>query len=118
MNFLFHFLLFIVAISVFSIVLVDSITGDVTFPSCGPNHPFELYHNTQDMQRAVNEWRAAGFVPLSYQTAPRQLQEEGYSGYVCFRRRTVADLNPRYWPKEPNMRYGLSGYGAFVVVHG
>ncbi len=96
MRFLFYSLFFIVIISTLTVILVDSITGNIPItPNCGAQRTYAFYRTLEEKEAAERMWRQAGFIPELFEEQRSNYNNE-VNGYWCLRRMTREELKQEH----------------------
>src|SRR3989344_2207887 len=86
-------ILSIFIISLLSVLLVDTITGNTSITEhCGSGRTYAFYRTPEEKDAVEYMWRRAGFIPVSYEEAPESFQQSGTDGFLCLRRMNREEL--------------------------
>lgn len=87
MRFFFYSLLFLILLCILSVLVVDTMTGNVAnTDNCTAGNVYAFYRTLEEKDRVEYMWYKAGFVPVSREHAPPSFG--GGTNFLCLRRMT------------------------------
>src|SRR3989344_4498391 len=97
MKFLFVTIAAISLISLLTVLLADTINGNVSItPNCGGQRTYAFYRTLEEKTAVEHMWRKAGFIPESWEEAPDSFKASGMMGFFCLRRMTRQELEQEH----------------------